>query len=97
MTKTKCKNNNGYIERYYKKILTWDDRDRILDSLKKNKMCKYLYAPKEDIYHRRKWRQPYDPKWKKKFNLFCKNARSKKIDILFGVSPGLDFNFNKTI
>ena len=94
MTKLNCKTNNGYIEGYYGKILTWDDRNRILERLKKNKMSKYFYAPKEDTFHRKNWRQPYEKTWNKSFKLFCKNARSKKIDVLFGISPGIDFNFN---
>ncbi len=93
MTKSNCKTNNGYIEGYYGKMLTWNDRNRILEHLQKNKMCKYLYAPKEDTYHRKNWRQPYKKTWNKNFKLFCKNACSKKIDILFGISPGIDFNF----
>ena len=94
MTKLNCKTNNGYIEGYYGKILAWDDRNRILERLKKNKMSKYFYAPKEDTFHRKNWRQPYEKTWNKSFKLFCKNARSKKIDVLFGISPGIDFNFN---
>ena len=94
MTKSNCKTNNGYIEGYYGKILTWDDRNRILERLKKNKMNKYFYAPKEDTFHRKNWRQPYEKTWNKYFKLFCESAKVKKIDILFGISPGIDFNFN---
>ena len=25
----------------------------------------YFYCPKEDIYHRSKWREPYDNQWLK--------------------------------
>ena len=53
----------------------------------------YFYAPKEDTYHRKNWREPYNYEWKENFNLFCETAQSKKIDILFGVSPGIDFSF----
>ena len=42
----------GYIEGYYGKILSWDQRSRILDTLNKNNMNSYFYCPKEDIHHR---------------------------------------------
>ena len=93
MTKINCKTNYGYIEGYYGRILTWGDRSRILERLKKNKLNMYFYAPKEDTYHRKNWREPYNYEWKENFNLFCETAQSKKIDILFGVSPGIDFSF----
>lgn len=94
MTKSNCKTINGYIEGYYGRLLTWNNRERILNRLQKNKMYNYLYAPKEDVYHRRNWREPYTAKWSNNFRLFCKSAKSKQINIIFGISPGIDFNFN---
>ena len=95
MTKQNCKIINGYIEGYYGKLLTWVDRERILNRLIKNKMFNYLYAPKEDNLHRNNWRKPYNKVWNKKFKIFCESAKLKKINIIFGISPGIDFNFNK--
>ena len=48
-------NNNivGYIEGFYGKLLSWNDRINIVNCLSKNKMNTYFYAPKEDINHRR--------------------------------------------
>ena len=42
----------GYIEGYYGRLLSWDQRRLIVKSLKKNKMNTYFYAPKEDEKHR---------------------------------------------
>ena len=94
MTELDCKTINGYIEGFYGKLLEWKDRERILERLEKNQMFNYLYAPKEDALHRNNWRKPYDKTWNKKFKTFCKSAKAKKINIIFGISPGLDFNFN---
>ncbi len=94
MTKQNCKTINGYIEGFYGKLLTWENRERILKRLEENKMLYYLYAPKEDTFHRNNWRKPYDKIWGQKFQIFCKSAESKIINIIFGISPGLDFNFN---
>ena len=94
MTKLNCKIIKGYIEGFYGKLLSWDDRRRIIIKLKKCKMNSYLYAPKEDEFHRKNWRLPYKKKWEKEFKEFSINANKNNIDIFVGISPGLDFDFN---
>ncbi len=89
------KNINGYIEGYYGRILKWNDRRRILINLKKNKLNSYFYCPKEDLKHRLNWRKPYSKKWITSFNNFCNKACYLDLNVLTGISPGLDFNFNK--
>ena len=84
---------NGYIEGYYGKLLTWSERLRILQKLYKNRMNFYLYAPKEDDKHRLNWKKKYDNHWLKNFQMFCKNAEANKVEIIVGLSPGLNFNF----
>ena len=84
---------NGYIEGYYGRLLNWEERDRIIVKLKKNKMNFYFYAPKEDDKHRLNWKTKYDSLWEQKFKQFCLNAKSNNIKIIVGISPGLDFNF----
>ena len=84
---------NGYIEGYYGKLLTWNDRFRIINRLKENKMNYYFYAPKEDINHRLNWRNKYDHEWLKNFKKFCNQAKLSGINIIVGISPGLDFDF----
>lgn len=84
---------NGYIEGYYGRLLNWEERDRIIVKLKKNKMNFYFYAPKEDDKHRLNWKIKYDTLWKKKFNQFCLKAKSNNIKIIVGISPGLNFDF----
>ena len=63
------KNNNennttGYIEGYYGKLLSWENRRLIVDSIQKNNMNTYFYAPKEDENHRLNWREKYNLKTK---------------------------------
>ena len=83
----------GYIEGYYGNLLTWDERDRIINILKKNRMNFYFYCPKEDLFHRYEWKKQYTNEWLKSFKNFSKNAHSKKIKIICGIAPGLNFNF----
>ena len=91
------KNIFGYIEGYYGKILTWENRKVIVDRLNVNKMNSYFYAPKSDIFHRQNWQKNYPSVWYKDFNSFCKYANSKGIMVIAGISPGLTFNFNSNV
>ena len=93
MIKIIMANINGYIEGYYGKILNWNDRRRILINLKKNNLNSYFYCPKEDLNHRLNWRKPYSKKWLTSFNIFCNKAIHLELNVLTGISPGLDFNF----
>ena len=41
--------HRGYIEGYYGKLLSFEDRHKLLVCLENLSMDSYLYAPKEDI------------------------------------------------
>ena len=77
--------------------MTWKERIKILKSLNKNKMNFYFYCPKEDIFHRLKWRSDYSRNWIKSFKKFCKIAKQYNINIIVGISPGIDFDFKSFV
>ena len=96
MKKNKDDNNTiGYIEGYYGQLLSWKNRRLIVNSLQKNNMNTYFYAPKEDKNHRLNWRKKYDLKWRKHFRDFAKFSKSNNINVIAGIAPGLDFDFKK--
>ncbi|MDB2700753.1 protein O-GlcNAcase [Alphaproteobacteria bacterium] len=95
MTKKEPIPFQGYIEGYYGRLLSWEDRDRLIINLRKNKMHYYFYAPKEDLYHRFNWKINYDKNWEIEFKKFCLKAKSNNIKVIIGISPGLDFNFTQ--
>ena len=48
----------------------------------------YLYAPKDDPYHRLRWRDPYPrSEWRELLRLIT-TAQSKDIDFVYGFHPG---------
>ena len=96
MKKKTDKNSiRGYIEGYYGKILSWENRERIIKSLNKNNMNTYFYAPKEDLNHRLYWKKEYSKKWRSNFQKFTKICKNYKINVIAGIAPGLDFNFKQ--
>ena len=86
--------HRGYIEGYYGRLLSFEDRHRLLGTLHDLSMDSYLYAPKEDVFHRFEWRQPYPDDWCAEFAAFCAASRAKQIKVLAGIAPGLDFAFD---
>ncbi len=87
----------GYIEGYYGRILSWQERHRIIDQLATLGMSSYLYAPKEDVSHRLQWRTAWDAKWCAAFANFCAFATTRNIQVLAGIAPGIDFDFHNEI
>lgn len=56
-------------------------------------MNTYLYAPKDDPYHRERWQLPYpEPEWRELCRLI-EVARGKGIDFVYGFHPGKDLRF----
>ena len=82
----------GYIEGYYGKLLSWDERLDIIGHLSQNNLNTYFYCPKEDPYHRSEWKKPYPQNWLELFSNFINVSNQNGINIIFGISPGLNFN-----
>ena len=51
--------DRGVIEGFYGNWWSQEDRIRQFEFYGKNKMNVYIYAPKDDPYHRAKWREAY--------------------------------------
>lgn len=57
-------------------------------------MNTYLYAPKDDPYHRKLWRAPYPPKQWRQLLKLIRNAREYQIDFVYGFHPGENLCFS---
>jgi hypothetical protein len=84
----------GYLEGYYGKLLSWDERHELVQSLTSLKLSTYCYAPKEDPLHRLHWREPYSRQWLSSFAQFCTFAGTRSVSVAAGIAPGLDYNFD---
>jgi len=84
----------GYAEGYYGRLLSWDERIEIVQTLHAQQMNAWLYAPKEDPCHRLNWREPWGNEWISSFGRFCLESQKKGVHVIAGIAPGLDFNFS---
>ena len=54
----------------------------------------YIYAPKVESFHRQRWREPYPEAELKNFSELSAACRAHGITMNYGISPGLDMDFN---
>lgn len=83
----------GYIEGYFGRTLTWEQRRGILEHLASLKMNTYLYAPKEDPYHRVLWKDPYPEAEQNALAEFAAAGRTLGIDVVPSLAPGLSYDY----
>ena len=85
----------GYIEGYYGRLMSWEDRSFLLKTLSKLSMDFYIYGPKEDPFHRSDWSTPYPDDTLIKFQSFRQEASKLGVRPYFALSPGLPSGKNK--
>ncbi|OCN05071.1 hypothetical protein A4S06_01405 [Erysipelotrichaceae bacterium MTC7] len=86
----------GSIEGFYG--TPWTHQDR-LDQIKfygENKLNTYIYAPKDDPYHRENWREPYPESEMDCMLDLINTSKENKVDFVFALSPGNDIRFGGT-
>ncbi len=83
----------GYIEGYYWRLMSWEERATLLEHMAGLGGNCYLYAPKEDPLHRREWRSPYGRKWRAEWKTFAAKAAKLGVDAIPGLAPGLSFDY----
>ncbi len=83
----------GYIEGYYGRVLSWDQRLALVKHLAKLGLNSYLYAPKDDPWHRMKWREHYPAQWKRNLSGIVSAANKLGVDFIPSIGPGLSFDY----
>ncbi|MDX3006797.1 beta-N-acetylglucosaminidase domain-containing protein [Kribbella solani] len=83
----------GSIEGFYG--TPWSHADRLdhLDYLGAHRMNTFQYAPKDDVYHREQWRDPYPADKLAELGELIERARRNKVDFTFALSPGLSIRY----
>ena len=86
----------GVVEGFYGTPWTFDDRADIIDFCRRNNLNSYIYAPKDDPYHREQWRKPYPADKLAELKQLVAVAKKNNVRFIFAVSPGLDLNYKGT-
>lgn len=84
----------GVIEGFYGTPWQQEERLDILAFCRAEGFNAYLYAPKDDPYHREKWREPYPEDKLRELGALVKAAKAQDVRFIFAVSPGLDVSLH---
>lgn len=86
----------GMVEGYYGNPYSEADRKDMFEFFGKQKMNTYIYGPKDDIYHRAKWRVEYPADQAAKIKEYAEAAKKNKVDFVWAIHPGNDIKWNMT-
>ncbi len=83
----------GYIEGFYGP--TWEPQKRlsVMRLMAKYGMNTFYYAPKDDIYHREKWRESYPEKELSELRALFEFANENEFDFCWCIGPGLTYHY----
>ena len=83
----------GIVEGFYGTPWNFDIRADLLKFCGEYNLNAYIYAPKDDPYHRSKWREPYPEEKIIELKNLVNIAIENNVHFIFAVSPGLDLNY----
>jgi len=88
MDKEKTFQRRGIVEGFFGPPWSNAQRKRLFEFGAARGMNTYLYAPKDDPYHRKLWRRPYPKRdWQQLVRLI-RQAQKNHIDFVYGFHPG---------
>ncbi|MBO5360197.1 MAG: beta-N-acetylglucosaminidase domain-containing protein [Clostridia bacterium] len=83
----------GYIEGFYGKTWEREKRLSVMKLMSHYGMNTFFYAPKDDIYHREKWRESYPEKELNELKELLEEAKKNELDFHWCVGPGLTYQY----
>ena len=81
----------GAVEGYYGPPLERTERLALVEWLGTQGFNAYGYAPKDDPFHRARWREPYPPEREEELAELVAAGAGAGVDVALVVSPGLDW------
>lgn len=85
----------GVVEGFYGTPWSHEARMSLIDFCSDHKLNTYIYGPKNDRYHRARWRQPYPEAEARQLQSLVARAREKEVDFVWAVHPGDDIKWNE--
>ena len=94
MKPAKTFHRRGIVEGFFGPLWSMAHRRRLFAFGAQRGMNTYLYAPKDDPYHRQLWRRPYPAaQWRELLRLI-RAAQRTRIDFVYGFHPGEGLYFS---
>lgn len=94
MKRTETFRRRGIVEGFFGPLWSFEHRVTLFQFGAERGMNTYLYAPKDDPYHRARWAKPYPPgQWRRLLRLM-RAAQDRHIDFVYGFHPGQGLCFS---
>jgi protein O-GlcNAcase/histone acetyltransferase len=87
---------SGVVEGFYGRPWSPAQRRTLVTRLKELGLNTYLYAPKDDLRHRARWRETYPPAEAEELRGLVAACGDAGIEFIYALAPGLDPAFNTT-
>lgn len=84
----------GYIEGFYGKPWSYENRRMMLELMSFYGMNTYYYAPKDDPYHRDKWSELYPESELSALSELAALCREKFVKFHYCIAPGLSMKYS---
>ena len=88
MNSAKTFQRRGIVEGFFGPLWSMGHRRRLFEFGAPRGMNTYLYAPKDDPYHRKLWRRPYPAAHWRALLRLIRAAQRTQIDFVYGFHPG---------
>lgn len=84
----------GYIEGFYGTPWSHENRKSVMALMAKNRMNTVYYAPKDDLFHREKWREKYPEAELARLKELVDAAKRYYMDFYWCIAPGLSMKYS---
>ncbi len=84
----------GYIEGFYGYPWSHEDRLDLMVFAGEQKLNTYIYAPKDDPYHRKSWRDLYPEDKAKQITELAKEGAKNNVNFVWTIHPGDSIDLN---
>lgn len=84
----------GFVEGFYGYTWSYEDRLSLMKESSEFKMNTYIYAPKDDPYHKDQWRTLYPDDKAEELRKLAEEGKKDNMSFCWSVHPGYGFNYN---
>ncbi|MBQ8210252.1 MAG: beta-N-acetylglucosaminidase domain-containing protein [Clostridia bacterium] len=86
----------GYIEGFYGHTWKTENRLSVMKLMARYGMNSFYYAPKDDEFHRAKWRELYPEKEMNELKMLFDAATENELDFCWCIGPGLTYKYTSS-
>ncbi|MFI6100931.1 beta-N-acetylglucosaminidase domain-containing protein [Lentzea sp. NPDC051213] len=85
----------GIVEGFYGRLWTYAEQQAQIDFAASVKSNSYVYAPKDDPFHRERWRELYPEERLSQLGELAKRSATSHIQFTYSLAPGLSMCYSK--